>query len=790
MRSLLLIFLFVLGRFELDAQCTYSIRGVVKDEDQKTLLEKATLSILELKKVVLTDPAGQYSFNGLCPGDYTIKVTHADCQSIEMHIHLKEDMFQDFTLSHTENKLKEVVVVGAATMRTEGMTGELKGRELLSTRGSSLGESLQKINGVTVLQTGNNIYKPVIQGLHSSRVLILNNGIRQEGQQWGSEHAPEIDPYVANRLTVIKGAASVRYGGDAIGGVVLVEPRLLQYKRALNGEINLAAFSNNRQGVVSAMVESSFDKKESTSWRLQGTFKRGGNAQTPAYWLKNSGLEEANMSASLGWKKVNKGMEAFYSLFNTRIGIFSGAHIGNLTDLQNVIASQEPPSNIRDASFSYIIERPFQYVQHQLLKWKGFLELDNSQRISLTMSTQYNVRKEFDIVRSETALPQLRLDLLTNIADLVWEHFAEKKLKGSIGLNVLHQQNSINYRYFIPNYSAFDIGVWGAEKYQKDNWQFEVGLRYDHRKRFNISDNDKAPFNLLTGNVLLPGPAYGSKVFSGLSGTGVLAYKFDQTLRTSLTVSSAWRSPQINELFSNGLHHGAARIEKGDPFLKTERAFNVLGTLVLNKEKWEAELGIYQKWIDDFIYLKPTYPPLLTIRGAFPAFEYAQTNARLTGSDMSVLYKINNHLSAHAKGSILRAFDKKADTWLIQMPADRYETELQYMFVDGKKWKQSFIKVGFQHVTRQKRVPPTGNIEVKDLQGNISMQSDYIAPPPAYTLFNLEASTTSFFRKQRFEWVCSITNLFNVEYRDYMNSFRYFSLDRGRNISLKIKMPF
>ena len=538
------------------------------------------------------------------------------------------------------------------------------------------------------------------------------------------------------------------------------------------------------------MVESSFDKKETTSWRLQGTFKRGGNARTPAYWLKNSGLEEANMSASLGWRKANKGMEAFYSLFNTRIGIFSGAHIGNLTDLQNVIASQEPPVNIRDASFSYVFERPYQFVQHQLFKWKGYVELENNQRISLTMSTQYNVRKEFDIVRSETELPQLRLDLLTNIADLVWEHFAEKNVKGSVGLNLMHQNNSINYRYFIPNYSALDVGIWGAEKYQKDNWQFEVGLRYDHRNRFRISDNDKAPFNLLTGNVLLPGPAYGGKVFSGLSGTGVLAYKFDQTLRTSVTVSSAWRSPQINELFSNGLHHGAARIEKGDPFLKTERAFNILGTMVLNKEKWEAELGIYQKWIDDFIYLKPTYPPLLTIRGAFPAFEYAQTNARLTGSDLSVLYKINNHLSTHAKGSILRAFDQKADTWLIQMPADRYETELQYMFVDGKKWKQSLVKVGFQHVTRQKRVPPTGNIEVKDLQGNVSMQSDYIAPPAAYTLFNLEASTTALFRKQRIELVCSVTNLFNVEYRDYMNSFRYFSLDRGRNISLKIKLPF
>ena len=687
-----LLFVFITLCFyalSLHAQCVYSIKGIVRDQDQKTVLEKASISILELKKTMLTDTKGVYQFVGLCPGDYTIKVTHADCQSTEIHLHLKEDMSQDFLLSHTENRLQEVVVVGATTVRAEGMTGELKGKELLATRGTSLGESLQKINGVTVLQTGNNIYKPVIQGLHSSRVLILNNGIRQEGQQWGSEHAPEIDPFLANRLTVIKGAASVRYGGDAIGGVVLVEPRLLQYQKQITGEVNLATFSNNRQGVVSATMESSFDKKETTSWRLQGTFKRGGNAKTPEYWLKNSGVEEANMSAAVGWRKKNSGIEAFYSLFNTKLGIFTGAHIGNLSDLQKVILLQEPPEPIRDATFSYLIERPYQYVQHQLFKLKAYKEIPNKQRISLTLSTQNNVRKEFDIVRSETELPQLRMDLLTNMADLVWEHFSEKPLKGSAGLNFMHQINSINYRYFVPNYQSLDMGVWAAEKYQFQHWYVEVGMRYDHRNRFNINDNDKAPFNLLTGNVLLPGAPYGSKTFSGISGTGVLAYKFDETLRASFTVSTAWRSPQINELFSNGLHHGAARIEKGNADLKTERAYNMLGTLIVNKEKWEAEWGVYQKWINDFIYLKPTYPPLLTIRGAFPAFEYAQTNAMLTGSDLSLSYKINNHLSAQGKGSILRAFDRNAKTWLIQMPADRYETSLEYLFADGKKRKQS-----------------------------------------------------------------------------------------------------
>ncbi len=781
---------FLLVSTNLSAQCILNIRGTIKDADARTVLEKASATILELKKTVLTDKDGRYLINGLCPGDYTLRISHAGCQTTDYHFHIKDDMEKNIDLPHADNVLKEVVVVGTASVRAEGITGELKGKELAATRGLTLGESLQRIAGVSVLQTGNNIYKPVIQGLHSSRVLILNNGIRQEGQQWGSEHAPEIDPYVANRLTVIKGAASVRYGGDAIGGVVLVEPRLLQYHKEINGELNLAAFSNNRQGVVSAMAEGGFDKEEKTAWRLQGTIKRGGNAKTPAYWLKNSGVEEFNLSAASGWRSKNKGAEIFYSLFNTRIGIFSGSHIGNLTDLENLIRLQQPPDYIKDAGFSYKIDRPYQDVQHHLLKLKAFSEDLGKSRISLTVSSQLNIRKEFDITRSETDLPQLQLNLLTSMADLVWEHFGNSKWKGSMGLNGMYQDNSINYRYFVPNYQGIDLGFWAAEKYQHEKWQMEIGLRYDYRSRFDIKDNDKSPNDVLMGNALVPGEPYGKRNFGGLSGTGVVAYKFNENLRASITASTAWRAPQVNELFSNGLHHGAARIERGDPNMQPERAFSLLGNLIFNSDKWEADIGVYNKAINDFIYLKPTYPALLTIRGAFPAFDFAQTDAVLTGGDVNLGYKFNNHLRSHLKASILRAYDKGQNTWLIQMPSDRYEIDMDYVFVDGKTLKQPSVKVSYQYVTEQKRVPPTGNIKVTNTNGAVTMASDYMAPPPAYGLVNMEAAAGIEMMKRKVDFVFGVSNLFNVSYRDYMNAFRYFALDRGRNISLKIKMPF
>jgi len=174
----------------------------------------------------------------------------------------------------------------------------LSGADLDKTRGKSLGEALKSVNGVTGLQSGASIVKPVINGLHSNRILIMNNGVRQEGQQWGSEHAPEIDPFLATQITVIKGASGVRYGSDAMGGVVLLEPPPLRAKPGMGGEVNLVGYSNSHQGVASGFLEGSPAAVPGLGWRLQGTAKKAGATETPRYFLNNTGFEEFNWSAA------------------------------------------------------------------------------------------------------------------------------------------------------------------------------------------------------------------------------------------------------------------------------------------------------------------------------------------------------------------------------------------------------------------------------------------------------------------------------------------------------------
>jgi iron complex outermembrane receptor protein len=778
MRFILIISSFFSFAASVGAQCILTLSGHIHDSETKEHLHQATVQIQELKQVRQTDSLGNFRFQGLCAGRYTLIFSHAGCVSIIRHIHLKSDYELDVLLDHHVSQLKDVVIDGETANQQLLPVETIKGLQLKATRGLSLAESIKGISGVSLLQTGTNIYKPVIHGLHSNRVLILNNGIRQEGQQWGSEHAPEIDPYIANRISVIKGSGALRYGGDAIGGVVLVEPKLLPTDPGIGGEFNLAGFSNNRMGVLSAMLEGNISRLPVFSWRLQGTLKKGGNARTPNYWLANSGVEEMNFSATAALQKKDKGVEIFYSQFNTRLGIFSGSHIGNVTDLWNAIQQKDPPDYIRDAGFTYKIDRPYQQIQHQLLKIKSWKNTGDFGRMNLIVSGQINQREEYDIKRfaSSSNAPQLNMRIGTVLTELLWDHYNTGRWRGTIGASFIYQDNQYLRRLFIPNYQSFNAGIFITEKYNYRKWDFEGGIRYDYKSIYNTTDNENKF-------------SYPDLNFNNLSGNIGAQYRLNGSTRLLINTSTAWRAPQVNELYANGLHHGAARLERGNQNLQAERALTVGTGLIYNQSWLELDVNAYFKKINGFIFLRPDFPPELTIRGAFPVFSYNQTDARLHGLDISAVVHVNEHIDINLQGSVLRAWDLQKKEWIIQMPADRFELQASYQFANTGKIFDTYISAGASYVARQIRVPSTGNIELPDTNPVVK-QSDYLMPPPAYWLAKFEAGTKFRWVHQNCNIIFSVMNLFDHVYRDYMNAFRYFSDEMGRNISLRLHIPF
>lgn len=772
--------------------CDCFIQGIVEDDATKQPIVGAVVFIKELNKGVSTNAKGFYRISSICQGKYTVIGRIVGYKEKSYTISLEHGAEQNIKLYETELHLANIDIKAQKIDNLTQTKSILENAALDQTRGQSLGEALKQISGVTTLQTGSSIAKPVIHGMHSNRVLIMNNGVRQEGQQWGSEHAPEIDPFIAKKITVLKGAAGVRYGSDAIAGVIMLEPDTLPDSTVMKVEINSVYFTNGRQTVNSGIIEGGSNNsniKKSTKipysigYRVQGTFKRGGDISTPNNRLANTGIEEINYSLSANYKRKNWTSDIFFSHFNTKIAVFSGSHIGNISDLIEAIKRGSPLSIYTPETFTYNIGRPYQDVLHNLLKIKNTVKNRNGV-LSLTLGRQYDFRKEIDILRGDKNLTQL-FKLTTYSSELIFEHNPILKLlTGSIGVNSLYQENLTtgtlteprSSTVLIPNFKNFTSGVFLIERIVRNNWEIESGFRYDIR-HLNVYRIPRSGQNVVNNT-------QNNQNFTGTLGAN---YRPNARWNFMANASSAWRAATVNELFSDGVHHGAASFEHGDENLVPEVALNLSFTANYVSKNFQAELHLYNNYINNFIFLSPTGRPALTIRGAFPEFIYTQTDSRFQGFDFNGIVQIAKNLSLNSKISYLKAQDLSNNQALIQIPANRWENTLRY------DWKKTSVSITNLYVAKQNRVPtkiifteiPSSEIIFTEYGG------DFAPPPAAYSLWSASASQQfAINTKQSLNISLTINNLLNTSYRDYLNRFRYFADEIGRNIAFRAKYSF
>lgn len=722
---------------------------------------------------IVADGRGAFHLDSLCPGAiYTLIITSAGYDSLTTTLKVSDEEHQDFVLTPAIKQLGAVEVTAEKKQDiATNAHSEIKGLQLFQTTGQTLGESLKGVPGMNSIQTGPSISKPVIHGLHSNRVLILNNGVRQEGQQWGSEHAPEIDPFIADKITIIKGAASVRYGSDAIVGVLLVEPRTLAPEGSLEGEVNAVAGTNGRSGAVSGLLQGKGkDFFTGFNWRIQGTLKRAGNFSTAQYYLKNTGLAEQDLSLASNYanKKKNFGADVYYSQFHNKVGIFEGSHVGNVADLDSAFKRSRP---ITPSYFSYAIDRTYQQITHKLLKINTHYILKNGGKLEAQYSDQRNKRDEYDIDLPYSTdpnilkLPQISFQIKTQSLDLLYHQPTAAHFSGEWGLSGATQGNVFRgIRYLVPNFRNYSGGVFGIQRYAKNNWMLEAGLRYDYRwlRVYRIDNTSLQTY-------------HNTSTYQNVTGTIGGAYRANDQLSFTANIGTAWRAPSVNELYIDGIHLSAASYEKGDSSLRSERSYNFTVSGKYETGKFFAEIVLYDNIINDFIYAKPSLTPITLISGTFPLFTYTQANVDLKGFDLELRYKILPALSIDAKTSLVRAWNRTIHDYLIFMPADRFDNSIRYDIGKWGRMNNWYISTGVLTVLKQTRVPPN---------------SDYVPPPDGYTLVNANAGFECLFKKKKLNIELAGYNLTNRAYRDYLNRFRYYADDLGINVVLRAKMSF
>lgn len=748
-------------------KCELTIKGRVLDSDTQLPLAGSSIYLVEKEVATQADGHGYFSFQNICTGDYTIEITNLGFETSVQTIHVTaKDESHTFFMEHEGVVLHDVNVVGhQPTLRTTAANTTLGQEELNKSKGEVLAEILQDIPGVTMMQTGATIAKPVIHGMHSNRVLMVNNGIKQEGQQWGAEHAPEIDPFIASEITVIKGAESVKYGAEAIGGVILVEPSPLPINGGLSGSVDLVGSTNGRVGTASAMLESDFKPLPGLSWRVQGTLKKGGNLQTADYYLNNTGIRESNYSAALSYRKSKLHLDAYYSHFNTDLGIFEGAHVGSVDDLNAAIDHGRP---FTDGAFTYDIDVPRQSVIHDLVKLKIHKDLNEGTQLDIQYGFQRNARQEYDTRRGDrSSIPALDLVLNSHSLDVSYDRINANSLRSLFGINataiISNNIPGTMATPIIPNYDSYGFGAFVVERLVKEKYDLEAGIRYDFKTL------DAAGYR---GNEFYGG----QHDFHNVSGSLGILWRFHRDWNLKSNLGLSWRPPTVNELYSDGLHHGSASIEVGDNNLKSEQGYKWINTLSYSKEKLRIELNGYAHYLKNYIYLNPTGEVVESLRGAFPVFHYEQTDALFMGADLTASYQLPYGFLYGLKGSYLYADDLEATGNLPMIPSNRLDNKLQYArTLESSRFSDFFIEAQLQTVFEQTRY---------------NKESDFTPAPATYNLVNINAGTKIKLNEQTVGIHVSANNLLNVSYKEYMNRFRYYAHDLGRNISLRLSYNF
>ncbi|MDA0193874.1 MAG: TonB-dependent receptor [Bacteroidetes bacterium] len=795
MRSLQIYFLIILiqNTLNLTAQnCTYEVEGNIYDLNTRMPIPYVTVQIEGTQNGNVADDSGFFKINNICQSEFNLSISHVGYHKTVHHHDIYHESPKIY-LASDEFVLESVVIEGQKPTGdlTSTTSTLIKAEDLEVVQSGSFGDVAGSIAGISTISTGQNIVKPVLHGLHSNRILIINNGIRHEFQNWGVEHAPEIDPSLADNLEVIKGAATVRYGADALGGVILINPPKIELSEHLHGEIKLAGNSNGRSGESTIKLQKGFNR---FGLLAEASLLKQGDLRAPDYNLSNTGKNELSFATGANYHLSNIDIELYYSHFSQELGILRGSVVGDLNDLDGAI-SNEPPQNTR--SFSYRIKTPRQEVDHDLVKLKGAY-LKENQSFNFQYGYQVNRRMEFDIRRgSNNDAPSISLQLISHSLDLDWNHPQINNLNGIIGIQTLYQDNNnlpgTNTISFIPNFNNSRFGIFIIESMERGMNTFEAGIRYDYQySSVRGRDTDNSIFR----NEL---------DFQNITATLGLNHEFSSNATFRTNFGSAWRPPSVVDLYRLGKNEfinetGLLRfeydenhnintklvstIEKSTP---NEFGLKWVNSFEKYNDRYNLDITVYSNYVFNYIYSRPA-GITNTVRGPFPFFVFEQTDALLWGVDLNLFWKHSGVISSLVRGSYLWSKDVSNNDFFVGQPPSNLQYELSFKpkleFFDETKISVS-LYYSFKQYQAPKRIVSLGQIleaqsKGEDLFSEDTSNFDFLKEPEGYFLTNISFRSTI----RKFTLLLQAKNMLNVDYRSYTNRLRYFADETGRNIGL------
>lgn len=776
-----------------------NLKGKITDKNGEPIIG-VTVYFPELKTGAVTDTVGNYTLDNLPKRTMLVQITALGYKMIAENIDLKTIDKKDFVLTESVVEINEVVVTGQSgatqVIKMPTPMSLITQKELQQQSSTNLIDAISSQPGISQITTGSGISKPVIRGLGYNRVVVVNDGVRQEGQQWGDEHGIEIDENDVSRVEILKGPASLMYGSDAMAGVIsfFSAPILSQGKMRLNALANyqtnngLMAYSLNFAGHKKAFV-----------WNV-----RYSNKQAHAYqnkqdgYVYNSGFSENALSGLFGISNWWGYSHLTLSTYQLTPGIVEGDRDSATGQFIKPFALGDGTAGqaiaTHDDFLSYKHLMPYQQVKHYKAVWNNnFLIGEGS--LKATIGYQQNRRQEFaDVLTPEDY--GLYFQLHTVNYDIHYLLPERNGFEFSFGTNGMYQ-NSLNkaIEFLVPEYRLFDAGLFIIGKKAWGKLNVSGGLRYD--KRFETGDalylnanGVKTTATDVTSNQRFVGFTTN---FGGVSGSLGATYQLSDNWNTKLNLSRGFRAPNISELSSNGVHEGTLRYEIGDPNLKPESSLQLDYELGYNTEHVSAKVNLFANNISNYIFSRKLSSNVSgdSIVDGVSAYKFDSGNAQLIGGEA--------YIDIHPHPLDWLHFENSFS--FVQAQLINQPDSTKYLpFTPGAKWKSDiradidkagqylkncFVSFGLEHYFMQDKIYSAFNTETMT---------------PAYTLLNASIGGDIVLKKKT---ICSVyisgSNLTDVAYQSHLSRLKYAAVNNvtartgvynmGRNISIKLIVP-
>ena len=724
-----------------------TISGIVTDLNNKALIGVEIYST-SIHKGTTSDENGSYVIINIPNEKITIQFSSLGYKTILKELVLNnQDIILNIQLEESVFKMDDIIVsTPFRKIQSENImkVERLSAKKLQQTGAATLSEGITSIPGVSQASTGTSTGKPVIRGLSGNRVVTYTQGLRLENQQFGADHGLGISDSGIESIEVIKGPASLLYGSDALGGVIYIEPEKFAKKNETKFNLNQRLFSNSLGSSTSIGIKTSLEK-----WQFlaRGGYKLHADYKTPQdERVTNTRFNEKDFNLGIGLhiNKITSNLR--YNYNNSNIGLTEG--------IEEQTTSTKP-------------KEPFQSIKNHLITIRNHVHFDNS-TLDFDLGFINNQRQEFedhheelgDIHEEEGAA----LDNILNTFSINSKYHIKKfkKLDLLFGLQGMFQTNK-NYgeELLIPDAQVSDFGFFTTTNYKFDSKNsLQAGIRFDNRIINTKTHVIEHEFDQHILNGI-------DKSFNSL--TASLGYKTKvlNSIVTRINLANGFRSPNLAELTSNGIHHGTNRFEKGNNKLINEKNFQIDVALEYEANHFEVVANVFYNTISDYIFLSPTG----MIEDGAPLYTYLQDDASLYGGEFGVHLHPHPFDWLHLESTFETVIGKQENNnYLPAIPANILKNSIRGEFNINDKLKNSYAFISFHNSFKQNKVSP---LESKTAN---------------YNLFNLGFGTDLIINKYKFTTSVITTNLLNTKYIDHLSRLKNDNiLNSGRNIVFSLQ---